>query len=331
MSKFLVVYNFCGSNRDNLDMWRDHIDSILSQRTRNFDLVLSGCVIGEDSKKAMTEYVHSKNDLSGVSVFVDFIDELHPVNVTFNHSCIKCSENYAYSGYLFLSSDIELTQNDDLERMFEFHGKNDLGISNFIVDNENWIPTHISEEYWEKLQTEHSEFPFGSSINCDCMIFDKSIYDTYGKVMPDIFRSWCTESVFPFICASLNKKYMCHDNSLVVHHATDKREGSSSIAKSGCEKGCDDLYRSRKTVWERLLTEEAYECGFGYAESHFDVHTWTREHNSKMYMVHNSDAYLSDYLPKDPKRLSDFILTATYLTAEELDYNSISHIFNKVI
>jgi hypothetical protein len=311
-------------------MWIEHIDSILSQSSRNFDLVLSGCVISDGSKGSLINHIEGKKDLSGVDVFVDFIDELHPVNVTFNHSCIKCSKENDYSGYLFLSSDIKLTKENDLERMFKFHYENNLGISNFIVDNENWIPSHISTEYWARLQEEHSDFPFGLSINCDCMIFDRDIFKAYGKVIPDIFRSWCTESVFPFICASLNKKHTCHNNSLVVHHAIDRREGSSSIAKTGCEKGCDDLYRSSKTVWERLLNREAHECGFGYAECHFNIHRFTREHNLKMYLVHNSDAYISDYLPKDPQRLRNFISTAIYLTQEELDYDSIAHTFEKV-
>jgi len=311
-------------------MWIEHIDSILSQSSRDFDLVLSGCLISDESKGSLTKYIEEKKDLLAVDVFIDFIDELHPVNVTFNHSCIKCSKEYKYSGYLFLSSDIKLTKEDDLERMFRFHYDNNLGISNFIVDNENWIPTHISKEYWEKLQIEHADFPFGLSINCDCMIFDRDIFETYDRVIPDIFRSWCTEGVFPFICASLNKKYRCHDNSLVVHHAIDRREGSSSIAKTGCEKGCDDLYRSNKTVWERLLNNEAYECGFGYAESHSNIHTYSREHSLKIYLVHNNEAYISDYLPKDPQRLRNFLSTAIYLTSEELDYGSISHTYRKI-
>jgi len=328
MKKFLVVYNFCGSNLDNCDMWIDHINSICSQKNADFDLVLSGSLISQNSKDRLTSHLSVIN-IKG-NIYTDFIEELHPVNVSFNHSCIKCSEISEYEGYLFLSSDIKILNEYDLSKMFLFHYENNIGISNFIVDNENWIPTHISNDLWEKLQTEHSDFPFGLSINCDCMIFDSSIYKTYKKIIPDIFRSWCTESTFPFICSSINKVHKCHNNTLVVHHATERREGSSSIAKDGCQKGCDDLYRSSRNVWERLLSDEAYLCGFGYAESHHYIHTWTREASEKIYLVHDPNAYLSDYHPKDTNRLIDFINKNLYLSKEELDYSEIPGSFEKI-
>jgi len=330
MKKFLVVYNFCGVNSDNFDMWIDHLTSIISQRDAHFDLVISGCLISEYSKNRLTEYLSSSRLKENGEIYIDFIEELHPVNVTFNHSCIKCSEVSDYEGYLFLSSDIKILNDIDLSRMFKFHYGHNVGISNFIVDNENWIPTHISQELWTKLQNEHSDFPFGLSINCDCVIFDSLIYKTYKKLIPDIFRSWCTESTFPFICASVNKVHKCHDNSLTVHHAIDRREGSSAIAKSGCEKGCDDLYRSSRSVQERLLSEEAFLCGFGYAESHHYIHKGTREAVEKIYLVHDENAYISDYHPKDPDRLINFIDKNLYLSNEELDYNVIQSFFKKV-
>jgi hypothetical protein len=263
-------------------------------------------------------------------IFFNFINELHPINVTFNHSVILCSSFEEYRGFLFVSSDIKFIGENDFQRMFIFHDTHNVGISNFIVDNENWIPTHISVDFWEHLSHRHTDFPFGSSINCDCMIFDKEIFKTYKKVIPDIFRSWCTESVFPFLCASINKVHKCHDRSVVVHHAINLREGSSTIARSGCEKGCDDLYKSKINVFERLLSREAFECGFGYAESHFNVHTWTREHINKIYLVHNPDAYISDYIPKDTDRLVNFMKTAVFLNRDELDYSKIKFQFLNV-
>ncbi len=326
--KFLVIYNCCGVSKTNIDMWSDHIDSILKQKECNFDLVISGCMVSEEGQSTLIGKL-SNLDFKN-NIFINFINELHPINVTFNNSCILCSEIENYRGFLFMSSDIKFLNDDDFKRMFNFHIEHNVGISNFIVDNENWIPKHISLEFWNILQNQHADFPFGHTINCDCVIFDSSIYETYGKLMPDIFRSWCTESVFPFLCASVNKTHKCHDTSLIVHHATDKREGSSVISSTGCEKGCDDLYRSSKTVWERLLNKEAYECGFGYAESHHDIHTFTREHRLKMYLMHNKDAYIEDYMPKDTKRLVDFLRGAIFLNNDELDYRNIKYNFVKL-
>jgi hypothetical protein len=326
--KMLVVYNCCGAKKDNLSMWIEHIDSLILQKNCIFDLVISGCIIDNKSQIDLLTYL-SKTNFKG-NIFLDFIQELHPVNVTFNHSIIKCSENFDYRGYLFLSSDIKLLKDDHIQKMFDFHINENVGISNFIVDNENWIPTHISQDFWNELQKNHTNFPFGQSINCDCMIFDGDIFKTYGKVIPDIFRSWCTESVFPFLSASINKSHKCHDSSIVVHHAIYRREGSSVIAQSGCEKGCDDLYRSKRNVRERLLTQEAYESGFGYAESHFTIHKWTRESREKIYLIHNDDFYFSPYHPKDTNRLVSFIKNNVFLSDEELNYNDIPHLFQKI-
>ena len=319
MDKFLVVYNCCGAGSDNYEMWKNHLDSIITQKNCNFDLVISGCIISDSSKKRFIEDFSNSHK----KIYINFIEELHPINVTFNHSVILISKNENYRGYLFLSSDIKIINDTDMCKMFEFHINENIGISNFIVDNENWIPTHIGQDYWQELQIKHADFPFGTSINCDCMLFDSEIYKTYSKIIPDIFRSWCTESVFPFLSASVNKSHKCHDTSITVHHAIERREGSSKIAKTGCEKGCDDLYRSQKDVWERLINQEGFESGFGYAESHYHVHKWTRESNMKMYLLHNKDAYLSPYRPKDTKRLVNFMKTAVFLTNEELDYNEI--------
>jgi hypothetical protein len=325
MNKFLVVYNCCGIHKSNTSMWIEHIESILKQKNCNFDVVVSACMIDYNSQMQLLNKF-SKVEFEN-QIFFNFINELHPINVTFNHSIILCSSFQDYRGFLFVSSDIKFTRVDDFERMFLFHENYDVGISNFIVDNENWIPTHIGTDFWNQLSLKHADFPFGSSINCDCMLFDKEIFKLYGKVIPDIFRSWCTESVFPFLCASINKVHKCHDQSIVVHHAINLREGSSTIARSGCEKGCDDLYKSRINVFERLLTSEAFECGFGYAESHFNTHTWTREHLNKIYLVHNSDAYITDYRPKDTERLVNFIKSAVFLEKEELNYSKIKFQF----
>jgi hypothetical protein len=325
MSKFLVVYNFCGVRVNNLDLWINAIDTIINQRDSEFDLILSGCLIDNLSKLKIVEYLKFKN--INCRVLINFIEELHPINVTFNHSCLIATRlnNKIYDGYLFMSSDILFKNDYDFKKMFKFHLDNNNGISNFIVDNENWIPKHIGLEFWNILKNEHADFPFGTTINCDCVIFDGEIYRTYNRVIPDIFRSWCTESVFPFLCSSINKKFKCHDNSFDVHHAINRREGSSTIAASGCEKGCDDLYRSSKNVFERLLTQEAFECGFGYAESHFNIHTWTREHKNKIYLIHNHNAYISDYVPKDRKRLENFIRVSIFLSEEELNYDQIKY------
>ena len=81
---------------------------------------------------------------------------------------------------------------------------------------------------------------------------------------------------------------------------------------------------------ERLLSQEAYDSGFGYAESHFYVHKNTRESRDKIYLLHNPDAYSDDYQPKDRIKLVNFIKKSVYLSVDELDYDQINYSFEKI-
>ena len=81
--KILVVYNTCGiSGKENSDYYVRFIQSIIDQDFDSFDIVVSSCLNSEETRNKLL------NKFSGKVKF-NFVDERHPVNVTFNHSVMK--------------------------------------------------------------------------------------------------------------------------------------------------------------------------------------------------------------------------------------------------
>ena len=100
MSKdILVVYNTCGiSGRENSASYIKNIKSILSQEFDSFDLVVSCCMVNILTKTMLL------NEFEG-DVKFNFINEVHPVNVTFNHSVIETIKRYGeYNAYMYIDS-----------------------------------------------------------------------------------------------------------------------------------------------------------------------------------------------------------------------------------
>ena len=85
-NKILVVYNTCGiSGKDNSASYIKSLHSILDQDFAGFDLVMSSCLNDSSTRNSVMKAL-------GSSVKYNFIDERHPVNVTFNHTIKKVVE-----------------------------------------------------------------------------------------------------------------------------------------------------------------------------------------------------------------------------------------------
>lgn len=307
MKKILVVYNCCGIRQDNLPMWTSHLNNILKQDYQNFDLCISGCLISENAKS----YFKSLKDQYQDKIILSFIDEVLPVNITFNKSCIESSKYNDYDGFMYVASDIDF--NDDvsvISKLVNLHYSSNIGITSAVVSNDSgidvWLGNHILNQV---LNENHFEIPVGKTLNLHCMIFDKKIFDSYDqKIIPDIFRTYCTESVFSFITSSLSMKYMIHNKSIILTHLVG-RDGSS-VGFNGA-RGWEDMFNPNIPVEQRLMTQEAKDCGFGY-EEYIDI------------FIHDSDKYNDDNTHKNPEILYNFNKKSLYLTEQEFNYNNIN-------
>ena len=307
MKKILVVYNCCGIRQNNLSMWSSHINNILKQNYENFDVCISGCLISEDAK---SYFKNLKNEYQN-KIILSFIDEVLPDNITFNKSCIEASKYHNYDGYMYVASDVNF--NDDVNvitKLVNLHFSDNIGITSAVVSADSGIDVWLGLDVLNNhLNKNHYEVPIGKTLNMHCMIFDKKIFESYNqKIIPDIFRTYCTESVYSFITASLGMKYVIHDKSVFLTHLIG-RDGSS--VGFGGSRGWQDMFNPRIPVEQRLMTQEAKDCGFGY-EEYINI------------FIHDSEKYNDDNTHKNPEILYNFNKKSIFLTEEEFNYNNIN-------
>lgn len=306
MKKILVVYNCCGIRQDNLNMWSSHLDNILKQNYEDFDLCISACKISENSKSYFKELKKKYRN----KIILSFIDDVLPVNITFNKSCIESSKHQNYDAYLYVASDVNFNEDADvLTKLVDLHFSDNIGITSGLVSSDSGIDVWMGNQVLNHLDHDHFEIPVGKTLNLHCMLFDKKIFESYNqKIIPDIFRTYCTESVFSFLTASLGMKYMIHNKSVFLTHLIG-RDGSS-VGFQG-NRGWTDMYNPNISVQDRLMTQEARDCGFGY-EEYLNV------------FIHDSDKYNDDNTHKNPQDLYEFNKKSIFLSDEEFDYDKIN-------
>jgi len=344
--KILVVYNCCGILNDNLPMWSAHLNKILRQTYEDFHLCISACQVSKESRNYFVELQgkHLPN-----KIFINFIKDTLPVNITFNKSCMEASKIMNFDAFLYLASDVNFTKdtkksikdikklgksgkleksakeqaeagadifNVDTEvisKLVALHKGSNAGITSGVVNNDHGIIIWLGEKVFDLLDSSHYEIPIGKTINLHCMLFDRKIYDNYNnRIIPDIFRSYCTESVFSYLTASLGLKFMIHDRTLFLTHYHGKDKGCAGFPGY---KGWKDLFRSKLHVKDRLMTNEAISCGFGYEEE-LDPPVFPHDPNYYHGTTHIS-----------PQTLLDFNRKALYLGKDEFDYDTINSIF----
>ncbi len=313
MKKILLVYNCCGIARDNIQMWSSHLNSILNQDYPNLSICISGCRISESSKR----YFEDLQKTSIRKIYLSFIEDILPVNITFNKSCIEASKYENFDGFVYVASDVDMIDKTNvITKLVDLHFSKNCAITScpvsFDSGIEAWLGHHIFNDY---LNHNHFEIPVGKTCNLHCMLFDKLIYDTYDKkIIPDIFRTYCTESVFSFITSSLSKKFIIHNKSIMIVHLAG-RDGSSIGFQGG--RNWKDLFMTKNDVYNRLMTEEARSVGFGY-EEYINV------------FLHDTNKYNSDNTHKNPQELLEFNKKSIYLSQEEFDYNKININFKTI-
>lgn len=301
-SDTLIVYNLCGLQRNNTKQWITNIEDLL-QDDDDFDFCISACNVNEETKKYFKEYFKHRK------VKLHFVDDILPVNVTFNFACLI---NPGYKYYIYCASDIRRNSQEKIvSKIKKFHIENNNAITGAYVLNDALPQAQI--HYKDKLKIgQDVTFKPGEAFNCHFVMYDNCIKNKIGKLMPDVFASWCTESVFFYVCAALEKNLgMLNSLSVSLFHpqAHQDLDGNSSGFSKG--KGPRHLFKSKLSVNERLMSEEAYKVGFGYEE----VNGFFK-HNPRMYLGTQN---------ANPTKLLGFIKKAVYLTDEEFSYKEIKH------
>jgi hypothetical protein len=321
--RILVVFNTCGiSGNEQVANYVKSINSIFEQSYTNFKLVLSSCL----NTPATLQKLHEQfgNKLSYVVV-----NEVHPVNVTFNFAIQKMVEQFGeFDGYVYVDSGIYFNDKDALKKMVELHFSGPYGMTATRVDTDSgffdWfgVGNHPRDESGqsELFKNGHIVVPIGRSLNMHVILFDNIIFKTYGKVLPDIFAAYCTESIFSYVNASVSKKFIIHGD-IVLNHIVSMDGASSGFSPVAYRAKTSKppwtyLYRSPKTAEEIIADPVVLASGMGYEE----VEPWR-------VLVHKPEMFDENGYSKNPELLQKALRENFYLNDAALNYKDIFHVF----
>ena len=319
MKKILAVYNICGiSGKENTIHYIESIESILSQNFNSFDLVISSCLSKPDTIKNL------HNEFQG-KIFINNVLEKHPVNVTFNHSINTCINRFGeYDGYLYIDSGSNFPNKNLFSDLYSYlvtrkYGMitpqpendteyfNGLGVGRFDKD----------DDYAREILFKDGNYiiPVGKAMGTHTNLISNELVSFYGKAYPDIFASHCTESTFSFLNAALRKNWILLKDYIIPHKISLDGQSSGFSPYDWTRLGrptYDHPYKN-SSILNRIVTKEAFECGFGYEEcrrlfmhdpSHFDANNHCKNENLKSFIKKN-----------------------LFLSKEELDYEKITNEF----
>jgi hypothetical protein len=179
--------------------------------------------------------------------------------------------------------------------------------------------TDIGFHYEKKpdLNSQHWIVPVGKALNNHCLIFSNKLQETYGKLIPDIFASHCTESVQSFLCAALKLYWIVHKDITVHHeHKVDKQSAGFGPWKWKRETKREtwDHPFIIPSITDRICTPQCWDLGLGYEEC-------------RNVMVHRSDVYDKDGFHKIPQIFVKLLKTKLFLQTDEFDYSGVRHTF----
>jgi hypothetical protein len=323
----LVVYNICGIKFDNLGMWLNHIQDILEQNHPKFTVAVSGCVVSENSKQEL-EKLKTKYS----NIVFNWIEDILPVNVTFNHTAQVCTQEFGlYDAYLYVASDVKFGGDTEvISKLSYLHQNSNSALTYALVDNDHgldgWYP-EVWESLDELLNTDHFCINIGKTANMHVALFDKEIYLNFSnKIIPDIFATHCTETVYSYLTASLGKKFIVHNKDIMLKHigfADGHSIGFIGEIQHNDALSWKHLFKSSISADERLLSKEAKESGFGYGEWKTVLLPGEEILNRDLTM------YDEDENHKDSQKLLSFLKKSLYLSNEEFNYTNINYKFTK--
>ena len=326
----LIVYNASGrKNPDNSSFYIKNIRSILEQNYDDMKLVFSGDHIPPSTfKKLYDEF--------GSDISYCFTNEKLAVNQTFNHTVLKSVEAFGeFDGYMYVASDVSFSEDKgSLARLASRTSNPINGIISPEIDRDNgyfwWFNFDESKSLWDVFpRDEDFVVPLGATANLHCKIFSKKIFNEYGRPLPDIFVSYCTESIFSFLAAAVGQRFVIA-NDVLCHHGEKKgvHEGldGQTLAFGA---GWDILYDSApRSIAEIINDPRAAACGLGYEEWAPPFIAQGKVVPTKPHLMHDPDQFNESGFSKDD-RLKDYIKESFFLSSDALDYSKIEFKFFK--
>ena len=314
-NKMLVVYNTCGLKKDNTEWYIKCIGSILNQKFDGFHVVLSSCLNSPQCIKQLIEAF-------GKTISYSLHSQKNTVNITFNKAVKDCVKEFGeFETYLYVDSGCSFEEQDSfLEKLYQTYKSGDYGMVASQSDTDEALQVLDDKFVYQtneiQIKNEDYTIPIGKAINVHVNLYSNKIYKRYGALCPDVFAAFCSESVFNFVCASVEAKWVIMKDRQ-VHHRPSIDGASAGFSHNSTKFGnhWNNLLFERDAT-EFINDKDAFEIGLGYEECN-------------NIMNHNPEAYDENGKAKYPKQLSEKVNQYFYLKPEELNYDSLESVFVK--
>ncbi len=249
--KHLVIYSVCGiRGLERIDKYLDHVNSLLRMEGDSFRVVVSGCLSTSHCKRLLPERL-------GDRVSYNWITARVPVGVSFNHSVLQAVKEFGPAeGYVYVDSGVDCTYPGMLTKM-EDRRQQGYAMVHARVDEDHgfdWNGIHFPNDGGDCV------VPIGRTCNLHMQMFDRCLLEAYGKLMPDIFASDTSESIFSFMCAAVRKRM------LVLSEPTIRHMAMLDGASSGFQRGEVPFRPGTTGASVVKLAEQGWDYGFGYEE-----------------------------------------------------------------
>jgi hypothetical protein len=308
-NRLLIVYNICGiSGKNNVAYYIEALSTLLLNAKSEGDRVLiSGCITNPEHKKALKEHFKGA---------VDYLwtDEVRTISFTFNRAVREGVKRYgSFEGYIYVDSGCKLDNPETLDDMYSTFKNSDAHMVSVLTDDDSGAEPWFGKE---KL-TDCNEFriPVGKALNLHVQLFSDELRTAYGNVLPDIFASYCMESIFTFMCAALRGSWIVRTDH-VVHHVWSMDGASSGFNPHGVIARVmpphHHLVPEAPIHMTDILNDPMVEkSGFGYEEV-------------QGVLMHDPDKYNEEGYSTVDNLLSSFIEKNMFLSDEQFSYDTMT-------
>jgi hypothetical protein len=205
------------------------------------------------------------------------------------------------------------------------------GMVSIQVDKDGGYNSGIDSEKYKyytpdeaQIKGEDLVVPLGKLCNMHAFLYSHDFYENFNeKIIPDVFKAYCTESTFSFLNVALKKKWVIMKDLYIKHyHQTMISDFASCCAYF--KPGIGHISEQHNNPWNNLMCDrnaldfindpEAIDAGLGYEELN-DI------------MIHKESAYDEDDNALFPEKLKQVILKYFFLSEEEFNYNEIKSRF----
>lgn len=304
MDRILVVYNICGIKKDNTYRYVQYLNKLLGQNFNGeMKVVISSCMNKNETREVLTKNFSSCD--------YNQINEILPVNVTFNHSVLEAVKRYgSFNSYVYMSCDSMLNNSNMIQGMFDILKMNtDYGMVTPQTDIDGVYAYGLKlgggRHGIDDERARHEMFkhggdyivPIGRACAPHVNFYNPKILEFYGKLLPDIFAAYCTESVFTFINAALKLKWcICKDYCIEHHAGTDIPSAGFRPEERSAPPWDYPIPHFGESLIHVFNNEKAIKLGLGYEEcenivnhdpSQYDENGFCKNDELKHYIKEN--------------------------------------------